>query len=195
MLFDLLCFSLSGAFMKISDEAMDGKNNKILAIITGILCVIFTIMVSVKNGDAACIFLSILIGTALSSKVDSINHILSAVLFVIILLLLGFPNFGFVPLVVCSIAAFIDEKGNDIADQKEKNSEKWGLIDTLFKYRYALKIAVLIFSLIGLLNMYFPISSFIGGNYFEPLAIIYFYFFDLCYEFVASFFDRIYEIF
>ena len=66
--------------MKLSDEFMDEAGNKKLAIITDILCVIFTLLVSVTNSDAACIFLSILIGTALASKVDSINHIISAIL-------------------------------------------------------------------------------------------------------------------
>lgn len=42
MLFDALCYALSGFFMKFSDEAMDTKNNKVLAIITGLLCVFFT---------------------------------------------------------------------------------------------------------------------------------------------------------
>ena len=45
MLFDALCYALSGFFMKFSDEAMDTKNNKVLAIITGLLCVFFTVLV------------------------------------------------------------------------------------------------------------------------------------------------------
>ena len=77
MIIDAICFALSRYFMKLSDELTDEQNNLPLAIITGILCVIFTVYVSINNGDAACIFISILIGTALAYKVDSGNHIIN----------------------------------------------------------------------------------------------------------------------
>ena len=85
MLFDALCYALSGFFMKFSDEAMDTKNNKVLAIITGLLCVFFTVLVCATSMDAVFIFVSILIGTALAKKVDSINHIISAIIFILLL--------------------------------------------------------------------------------------------------------------
>lgn len=200
MLFDAICFALSGFFMKISDEAMDEKNNKILAIITGILCVIFTVLVSIKNGDAACIFIGILVGNALAYKVDSINHIISAILLIVVLIVLGVPHFGWICLIICIIAAFIDEKGNDISDEKEERiknnlNENYSLIDKFFKYRYTLKVAVLILSILGLLNIILPNSPLDGWYFFEPLTFVYFYLFDLCYEFAGSYFNRIYNFF
>ncbi|MCI5867750.1 MAG: hypothetical protein SOZ23_06715 [Methanosphaera sp.] len=175
--------------MKLSDEFMDEAGNKKLAIITDILCVIFTLLVSVTNSDAACIFLSILIGTALASKVDSINHIISAILFIVILAIAGFPHFSLVCLVVCTIAAFVDEKGNDYSDKQIENN-KGGFITTFFKYRYALKIAVLLFSLIGIVNMYLPGSMFCNFN-FSAITFVDFLLFDLSYEFIGSHFNRI----
>ncbi|MDD6285138.1 hypothetical protein [Candidatus Methanosphaera massiliense] len=199
MLFDVICFALSGFFMKISDEAMDEKNNIILAIITGILCVAFTVAISITNGDAACIFIAILIGNILAKKVDSINHIISAILLIALLIYVGVPHFSWFCLIVCIIAAYIDEWGNDKSDEREENEmiheEDYGLLDKFFKYRYALKVAVLILSMLGLINMMIPNSPLIEGYFFEPLTFIYFYLFDLSYEFAGLYFDRIYNLF
>ena len=190
MIFDIICFSLSGIFMKLSDELMDVSHNKFLSVLSDILCVIVTLLVSVVNGDAACIFLSILIGTAFAHKVDSINHIIAAILFVVILFISGFPHFSLICLIVCTIAAYIDERGNDISDKKEKEGDDTGFIYTFFKYRYTMKLAVLAFSVIGIANMYLPGSMFMNFS-FNPLTFIYFYLFDICYEFVGSYYNNI----
>lgn len=192
MIFEAICFALSGFFMKISDEASDEKNNTLMSIISGLLCVLFTVLVSTKNADATCIFLSILIGTVLAFKVDSLNHILSAILLIILLLLLGVPSFNWICLLICIIAVFVDEKGNDNYDKKEKEGVALNFLDKLFKYRYTLKITVLILSIFGLLNYLIPNLNLFS---FEPITIIYFYMFDLSYEFAEVSFNRIYDIF
>ncbi|RAP51314.1 MAG: hypothetical protein BZ133_03400 [Methanosphaera sp. SHI613] len=196
MIFEIVSYSLSGFFMKVSDELMDEKKNLVFAVITGLLCVLFTILACKLSSDAVCIFLSILIGTALASKVDSLNHILSAVLFVGLLFILGFTTFSWYALILCTIAAFIDEKGNDKSDEIElvgSSSDK-GLFYKFFKYRYALKITVFILSLLGLFQMLF--NGFLSGLYFfSPLTIIYFYAYDLSYEFAGLIFDRCYNFF
>lgn len=192
MIFEAICFALSGFFMKISDEASDEKNNMLMSIISGLLCVLFTVLVSTKNADATCIFLSILIGTVLAFKVDSLNHILSAILLIILLLLLGVPSFNWICLLICIIAVFVDEKGNDNYDKKEKEGVALNFLDKLFKYRYTLKITVLILSIFGLLNYLIPNLNLFS---FEPITIIYFYMFDLSYEFAEVSFNRIYDFF
>ena len=192
MIFEAICFALSGFFMKISDEASDEKNNMLMSIISGLLCGLFTVLVSTKNADATCIFLSILIGTVLAFKVDSLNHILSAILLIILLLLLGVPSFNWICLLICIIAVFVDEKGNDNYDKKEKEGVALNFLDKLFKYRYTLKITVFILSIFGLLNYLIPNLNLFS---FEPITIIYFYMFDLSYEFAEVSFNRIYDIF
>lgn len=176
--------------MKLSDELMDVKHNTTLSVIADILCVIFTLLISTTSGDAACIFISILIGTALASKVDSINHILAAIIFVIILFIAGFPHFSLICLIFCTLAAFLDEKGNDISDVKIENGDDGGFITTFFKYRYLMKLTVFIFSMIGVINMYLDGSMFLSFN-FAPVTFIYFYLFDICYELVGSYFNRV----
>lgn len=194
MIFEAISFMLSGFFMKASDELMDEKNNTLLSIISGILCVVFTLWVSTVDGDATCIFLSILIGTLLASKIDSISHILSAIMFIVLLFILGFPEFSWICLILCTIAIFIDEKGNDISDKKEMNKNKLNFLETFFKYRYLTKITVLIFSLLGLIQVFHP--SFLQGFiFFKPITIVYFYLFDLSYEFVGFLFNRFDNVF
>ena len=195
MILDAICFALSGYFMKTSDEFIDEKNNLPLAIISGILCVFFTLVVSSYNGDAACIFISILIGTALAFKVDNINHILSAVLFVILLYIIGFPHFSWLCLIICTIAAYIDEKGNDLIDEKEEVFGYLSNLDKLLKYRYVMKITVFVLSLLTLIKIIFPNTFLDGFLFFEPITIVYFYLFDLCYEFSEVLTDRVNDLF
>lgn len=183
MILDAICFALSGYFMKMSDDYLDEENNVPLAVINGILCVIFTVIVCVNNGDAACIFISILVGTALSLKVDSINHILSAILLIVILLILGVPHFSWLCLILCTLAVYLDEKGNDLIDKKEEQLGYLSLADKLLKYRYLLKITVFILSLLTLIKILIPNTFLDSLLFFEPVTIIYFYLFDLSYEF------------
>ncbi len=195
MIIDALCFALSGYFMKASDEYKDNEDNLYYAIITGVLCVIFTLWVSINNGDAACIFISILVGTALAYKVDTFNHILSAVLFILLLLIFGFPHFSWLCLILCTIAAYLDEKGNDLIDEKEKSGEDLTIIDKLLKYRYVMKITVFILSLLTLIKILIPGTFLDGLLFFQPITIVYFYLFDLCYEFYEDLSDRFNDIF
>ena len=92
MLFDALCYALSGFFMKFSDEAMDTKNNKVLSIITGKISEILKVQVSTTNIHDVYIFDSIIIATAKAKKVDSINHIISAIIFILLLYIIA-PQF------------------------------------------------------------------------------------------------------
>lgn len=176
--------------MKLSDELLDESDNLYLAIVMGLLCVSFSLYLSLNSGDAACIFLSILIGTFLASKVDTINHVISAVLFVILFLILKVPYFSWYALGLCTITAYIDEKGNDKSDEMESlSSSDKGLFYKFFKYRYALKVAVFILSLLGLFKVVF--GGFLADYYFfDPWTIVYFYAFDLSYEAAGLFFKR-----
>lgn len=183
--------------MKLSDELTDTKNNKIMAIIAGIICVVATILVSVTNGDAACIFLSILIGTFLAGKVDTINHVISSILLVSILLYAGVPTFSWYCLLACIVANYIDERGNDKSDEMEIKDENEGkeIFYNFFKYRHTLKVVVLIFSILGLLKYMYPTSVLGNFIFFAPVTIIYMYAFDLSYESVNLIFDRLYDVF
>lgn len=195
MIVESICFALSGYFMKASDEFIDEKNNVYLAIITGLLCVIFTLYVSIINGDAACIFISILVGTGLAKKVDSVNHIISAIIFIVVLIIVGIPHFSLLCLVLCIIAVYLDEKGNDLMDEKEEKGLNLSIIEKLLKYRYITRITVLILSLLGLIELLLPNAIGFHGLFFKPETIICFYLFDLFYHYSNQLTDRFNNIF
>jgi ABC-type proline/glycine betaine transport system permease subunit len=184
-----LFYALSGFLMKLSDDFYDIKNNKLLAVITGLLCVLCISYLAVSSSDAACIFIGVLIGNLLAFKVDTANHILSLIILSTILFIFGVPSIGILTLLVCTAAAFMDEVGHE-ASWIEKRSD---LVKSFFEYRFTLKIAVLIFSILGLLQIFVNLPQINGLQYFQPQTIIYFLLFDVLYEVAGSKFDAIYN--
>ncbi len=187
MNFEPLLYAFSGFFMKLSDDAYDKKKNIFLAIVAGILCGSFIGYLAVTSADAACIFIAILIGTLLSLKIDSLNHIAALLLFVLIVVYIGIPMIGIITLLICSIAAFLDEVGNDNRFIKNK------LLKLFFEYRFTLKITVFMFALLGLLQSSYPALQIPGVQYFLLPTFIYFLLFDLFYELAGLKFDTIYN--
>jgi hypothetical protein len=189
MITEPLLYAFSGFLMKLSDDAYDRKKNIFLAIFAGILCGLSIAYLAVTSADAACIFIAILIGTVLSLKVDSLNHLAALVLFLLIVIYIGIPAIGIITLIICSLAAFLDEIGNDNSKIKKLGNNA----TTFFKYRFCLKIAVLLFAILGLIQPYVPLLSIPGIQYFQFQTFIYFLLFDLCYEIVGLKFDVIYN--
>jgi hypothetical protein len=120
-------------------------------------------------------------------KVDSLNHIAALILFVLIVIYIGIPSIGVITLLICSVAAFLDEIGND--NKYIKN--RW--VKLFFEYRFTLKIAVLSFALLGLLQSTYPGLKVPGVQYFLLPTFIYFLLFDLFYELAGLKFNTIYN--
>ena len=143
-----LSYFLSGFFMKLSDDEYDEKSNKVIAIILGIVCGLFTAYACSIDLDAACIFIAILIGNILALKVDGIHHIATMASFIIAFLILGLQHFTFlsiITIIVGMIGAIIDELGND----NEKIYAKNKFLEYFFDYRFALKVVILLLVLIA----------------------------------------------
>jgi hypothetical protein len=188
MLIEFFLYPLSGFFMKISDDAQDFKNDRILGIIAGIICVLAIGYLVVTSADAATIFIAILVGTILAGKVDRLGHIITLILFIIIMALFGIPQIGFISLAICVLAAYLDEVGNDAPWTTGRKK-----INLFFRYRFALKIIVLFLSVCGLFHYMLPVVP--GLNYFQPETFILFILFDLAYEIAGLYFDTIYDRF
>lgn len=191
---ELIFYPISGLFMKISDDAHDRKKNHWLGIAAALICGASIGFLAVTNVDAACIFLAILIGTVAAWKVDCLNHLISLFLFVGIILILGFPTIGLITLVICAAAAFLDEIGND-----SKWAAKNKFLYNFFQYRFALKIAILSFAVLGLLQTGGLLqgvgysTQFPGIQFFSIETFIFFLLFELSYELVGLKFDAIYN--
>lgn len=189
MNFEPILYALSGFFMKLSDDAYDKKKNIFLAAFAGMFCGLFIGYLAVTSADAACIFIAILIGTILSLKVDSLNHIVALLLFVLIVVYIGIPTIGIITLLICSIAAFLDEIGNDNSWIKSKGKK----IEIFFEYRFTLKVTILIFAVLGILQNTYPGLKVPGVQYFLLPTFIYFILFDLFYEIAGLKFNAIYN--
>lgn len=185
---EILFYSLSGLFMKVSDDAHDRKHNTLLGIVAAVICGVTIGYLAVTSADAACIFLAILIGTVVAWKVDCLNHLLSLLIFVGIIIILGFPTIGILTLAVCALAAFLDELGNDSQWAAQRRYVK-----DFFQYRFALKIVILIFTVLGMLTALYPGLQISGLQFFTPLTFIYFLCFEISYELMGLKFNALYD--
>ncbi len=188
MFLEAALYALSGFFMKFSDDAMDKKNNTVLGVICGLLCVAGIGYLAVNYSDAATIFLAILLGTLLSAKVDKIGHLATLILFVVILFIWGIPTIGLITLAICTLAAWLDEVGND-----RKSLKGIKILEKFFNYRCALKVVVLVLSILGAVQWAYPSIQIPGLDFFQPITFIYFMLFDLAYELAGLKFDKIYD--
>ncbi|MDI6644463.1 MAG: hypothetical protein QME14_05330 [Methanobacteriaceae archaeon] len=175
--------------MKLSDDSYDRKNEKALAIIFGIFSGLTIGYLVVNSIDAAYIFLGIFIGTLLSKKIDGIHHIITALVFFLYAILFGIPAIGIGTLIICSFASYIDEFGNDNSSISKK-SKFFGLF---FKYRFSLKIVVMVLSILGLIQFFYPNFLIPGLEFMQFYTIIYFIFFELFYEIAGLKFEAIYN--
>jgi len=170
-----LLYPISGFLMKLADDLADERKTRTGAIV-GILCGACIGFLATISIDAAYIFFGILLGTLLAGKIDNLNHFLAATLFLLIVLLKGLSALEPITLIICVLAAFIDEVGHDL---------NGGYLFKIFEYRFTLKIALLALTIIP----YF--IAFIDG--IKWYSFIFFLFFELAYEFTGRFNKRLLE--
>ncbi|BAW31024.1 MAG TPA: hypothetical protein PLO64_04430 [Methanothermobacter sp.] len=166
-----LLYPISGFLMKLADDLADERKTWI-GVIAGILCgacIGFLVTISI---DAAYIFFGILLGTLLAGKIDNLNHFLAATLFLLIVLLKGLPALEPITLIICVLAAFIDEIGHDLYPHNRH-------LFKVFEYRFTLKITLLALIIIP----YF--ITFIKG--IKWYSFIFFLLFELAYELTGQF--------
>lgn len=175
--------------MKISDDMHDKKNNKFLGILAGVLCGVFLGYLVTVSLDAAYIFFGVFIGTFLAKKINCINHAVTAVIFLLIAFLIGFPAIGIGTLIICTIAAYLDEIGND----NPRIYKKSKYLETFFEYRFALKSAIFVLVIFGIINSFYPAFQIYGVHFMAVQTLVLFLTFELAYEFAGLKFDSIYD--
>ncbi len=165
-----ILFILSGFFMKYSDDLYDVKHNLTFSTFFGILCGIASVLATLYNIDAAYIFISILIGNLLVLKVDGTHHIVTLIVFVVILLFGGIPHLDLVILLICILGIMADEIGHE----KIGNFTENRFLNLFFEYRFVMKIVILLLAVCGVFNiwifvcfMLFELSYVAAGIVFE----------------------------
>ncbi|MBM4240716.1 MAG: hypothetical protein FJ150_03500 [Euryarchaeota archaeon] len=175
--------------MKLSDDAHDKKGNIFLGIFAGVLCGLFISYLVINSADATYIFLGILIGTLVAKKIDCINHFVTLLVFLGIIIIFGLPSISIFTLIICTMAAYIDEIGNDNKWVSKKNEK----LELFFKYRFALKLVILVLASFGTLQIFYPSFKIAGIQFLHFSTFIYFLAFEISYEVAGLKFDAIYN--
>ena len=176
----LILFILSGYFMKLSDNFYDDYDNKLLACINGVICAVVTGLLITNNTDAVYIFSAIVIGTLFSKKIDGIHHTITLITLIAFVLIYGFRlsvSLTVIPLILCTMGAFIDEIGNDNPNLINNRFLKF-----FFNHRFTMKIVVLCLSVANLLNQLYGVNMGVFSG-LSSMAIVYFLGFEVAYEF------------
>ena len=156
--------------MKYSDDLYDVNNDMVLSTILGIICAIASVVASLYNTDAAYIFISILIGNLIVFKVDGIHHIVTLIVFAVILFIAGIPNLSLVILLICILGIISDEIGHELIPNMTDNR----FLNFFFEYRFVMKIVVLLLAVCGIFDIWiffcfimFEIFYVVAGIVFE----------------------------
>lgn len=167
-----ILFFVSGFFMKYSDDLVDKKDDWKFATVFGVLCAITCATAAVYSIGAAYIFFAISIGNLIVLKVDGIHHIVTLILFIVIVLICGMPELSLVILLICILGAISDEIGHELIPTVTDNK----FLNLFFEYRFVMKIVILLLVICGVFDIWiflcflsFEIAYVIGGIVFEKL--------------------------
>lgn len=184
-------YALLGAGGKYIDQAYDlGVFNKKKAVIVSIICATIISYLIVKDPSSAMIFLSLIIGVAISKKIDNIAFYIGTIIVILLPITFGgWTEIQWIPFSTLTISAILDEVGNDWADktknkrllktkQETQNKKRNKLIEKFFKYRCAMKLTILVLSLLSFLNiiyfiafMLFDTTYTLVGKYSEKIKV------------------------
>jgi hypothetical protein len=158
MYFFFLSYPILGAGLKYIDDAFDATIfNKKLAMVLAPLLAILWAYTMIIDQISATILLAILLGVLLKGKIDNLAHFIGLLIILGIVIGLG-VEFLILPLIVLTVAALLDEVGNDFVDKKQYlHSVCWWqrIIGYFFDQRWAAKVAILGIVLLGIFPYYF----------------------------------------
>ncbi|MBQ2652668.1 MAG: hypothetical protein IJF83_03865 [Methanobrevibacter sp.] len=164
-----LLFILSGFFMKFSDDLFDVNDNLAFASVFGVFCGIASALASVYSFEAAYIFLAILIGNLIALKVDGMHHIITLIIFIVILLVGGIPDLSLVVLLICILAALSDEIGHELISKVTQNK----FLNLFFEYRFVMKIVILLLAVCGVFDFWIFLCFILFEISYETAGILF----------------------
>lgn len=158
--------------MKYSDDLYDENNDLTFASVLGVVCGIASALAAIYSSDAAYIFLAIPIGNFLALKIDGIHHIITLIVFIVMLLIAGVPELNLVVLLICILGTLLDEVGHELIHKITQNN----FLNLFFEYRFVLKIVILLLAAYGVFDIWifvcfllFEISYEFAGIIFKSL--------------------------
>lgn len=164
-----ILFLLSGFFMKYSDDLFDVNNNLAFASVFGVLCGVASALATIYSLEAAYIFIAILIGNFIALKVDGIHHLITLVVFIILLLVGGIPELSLVILLICVLAALGDEIGHEMISKITQNK----FLNIFFEYRCVMKVVIFLLAICGVFNIWIFVCFIIFELSYEAAGIVF----------------------
>jgi len=179
--FLVVAYALIGSGMKYVDQAFDfGVFSKKSAIIMTIPGAILVGMLMAINDSSATIFFAIILGVALTKKIDNIAFQMSLFFLMLVPIFLSeYVKVEWLPFVLLFMAGVADEYTSDWADSKIKQriydttrdikrkiTLKQQILEMLFEHRIIMKLVILLL---------------IVFRVFHPIYLIAFLAFDLSY--------------
>jgi uncharacterized membrane protein len=142
-----LAYFLAGLSLKLGDDLLDELERPNLAWLPLTLSgVLFGLLMTISRYDLA-LLVSIIIGVLASGKVNRAQYSIGFILIFVTVGIIGVPPitawFDWIAIVVMMfLAAVLDEKGNDWADQ---NESPWAY--KFFRYRFTMKVTVILLTI------------------------------------------------
>ncbi len=155
--------------MKYSDDLFDINDNLAFACVFGVFCGAASALATIYSLDAAYIFLAILIGNFIALKVDGIHHIVTLIVFIFILLIGGIPDLNLIILLICILAAFLDEVGHELISKVTQNK----FLNLFFEYRFVMKIVIFLFAVYGVFDIWIFICFLLFEISYETARILF----------------------
>lgn len=169
--FLLASFAFIGAGIKYIDCVYDeGVFDRRVAVLLGLLCGVLMGYMIGSDAKASAIFLAVIVGVAITRKIDTNPFFLGAILaFAVPLFLTKNIMIDWLPTAALVFGGVVDEIGNNRADLGLINSR---VVKTFFHYRISMEIVMVALVLVGL---------------FVPIYFLAFLLFDLSYHFVGGY--------
>jgi hypothetical protein len=158
-------FVMLGMLIKYGDESFDADcfdKRKVKAL--AVPCGIWMGLIILVDPNSATIFVGLLLALLVAAKYDNAAFkasFLVATVFALVSFIYFPDNMSYLGVLVVFVAAFADEKVNDMADQ----SKRQGLFWSVLRQRPILKVAILGLCVTGLLSSYLYFFAFLGFDF------------------------------
>lgn len=174
-LFLLASFAFIGAGIKYIDCVYDeGVFDRRIAVVLGLVCGVWMGYLIGSDLHASSIFLAVIVGVAITRKIDTNPFFMGAILaFAVPLFLIKNITIDWFPTAALVFGGIVDEVGNNRADLGLVTSKP---LKAFFHYRISMEIVMVLLVLAGV---------------FAPIYFLAFMFFDLSYHIVGGYSNMI----
>lgn len=167
----LLGYAFIGGSIKYIDQAFDeGVFSKKIALLLAVLSGVIMAYFIAFDSSSAIIFIAIILGVAISRKIDNIAFYIGiSVVLIATVVYRYFTNtltIEWVPIAILTLGGFIDEVGNDMADRNQIR----GWIKKFFDDRFMMKVTLAVLVFLGTFHWIYLIAFLVWDGAYTLIA-------------------------